>query len=200
MTTHSARFYTLIATIYVFNGRKFLSMSYSDILLNWNLVVQQSAVVVPFAKHSSGFGLCDKVRQGLFIHALVSGLISTFLPASVISPNRSSRLTRSLFNSVQGLFRFLGVKHCILLPSISLCRLSIHPLLHGIKIPEMLVIYRSSPFHVNPAFSFAGVVGFEPCTELTSVGYTEDVMLFNKFRFRCYSFLYCLQRYKSSIY
>ena len=52
---------------------------------------------------------------------------STFLPASVISPNRSSRLTRSLFNSVQGLFRFLGVKHCILLPSISLCRLSIHP-------------------------------------------------------------------------
>lgn len=89
MTTHSARFYTLIATIYVFNGRKFLSMSYSDILLNWNLVVQQSAVVVPFAKHASGFGLCDKVRQGLFIHALVSGLISTFLPASVISPNRS---------------------------------------------------------------------------------------------------------------
>ena len=52
---------------------------------------------------------------------------STFLPASVISPNRFSRLTRSLFNSVQGLFRFLGVKHCILLPSISLCRLSIHP-------------------------------------------------------------------------
>ena len=56
-------------------------------------------------------------------------------------------------------------------------------LLHGIKIPEMLVIYRSSPFHVNPAFSFAGVVGFEPCTELTSVGYTEDVMLFHKFGF-----------------
>lgn len=51
----------------------------------------------------------------------------TFLPASVISPNRSSLLTRSLFNSVQRLFRFLGVKHCILLPSISLCRLSIHP-------------------------------------------------------------------------
>ena len=43
--------------------------------LNWNLVVQQPAVVVPFAKHASGFGLCDKVQQGLFIHALVSGLI-----------------------------------------------------------------------------------------------------------------------------
>ena len=65
-------------------------------------------------------------------------------------------------------------------------------LLHGIKIPEMLVIYRSSPFHVNPAFSFAGVVGFEPCTELTSVGYTEDVMLFHKFRF------IWLQRYTKS--
>ena len=43
--------------------------------INWNLVVQQPAVVVPFAKHASGFGLCNKVRQGLFIHALVSGLI-----------------------------------------------------------------------------------------------------------------------------
>ena len=36
---------------------------------------------------------------------------STFLPASVISPNRSSRLTRSLFNSVQGLFRFIKGSH-----------------------------------------------------------------------------------------
>jgi hypothetical protein len=52
-------------------------------------------------------------------------------------------------------------------------------LLHCIKIPEMLVICRSSPFHADPAFSFAGVVGFKPCTELTSVGCTEDVMLFH---------------------
>ena len=55
----------------------------------------------------------------------------------------------------------------------------------------MLVIYRSSPFYLNPALSFIGVVGFEPCPKLSSIGYNEDVMLFHKFRFICLIYLSC---------
>ena len=52
---------------------------------------------------------------------------STFRPASVISPSLSSRRTRSLFSSVQGLCFLRGVKRCMRTPFTSVDTLSIHP-------------------------------------------------------------------------
>ena len=105
---------------------------------------------------------------------------STRRPASVIRPNRSSLLTRSLFSSVQGLFRFLGVKHCILLPSISLCRLSIHPKQRASSTASRYQKCLSSTG--RPRFTqtqhsfFAGVVGFEPCTKRCAALYVKNVL------------------------